>query len=74
MTDLKFELKSLVKTHKNEDRNVKRNFNIDKQDMLEQIEELKKEVTELKLELKSLMKTKEDVELFGKVKSRYFNF
>ena len=66
VTDLQLKLKSLVKNHKDVERVVKRNINIDKQN-----EELKKEVTELKLELKSLMKTNEDVELFGKVKSRF---
>ena len=44
----KFELKALIKTHKNIELSVKRNFNIDKQGMLEQIEELNKEVTDLK--------------------------
>ena len=52
----KFELKALIKTHKNIELNVKRNFNIDKQGMLEQIEELNKEVTDLK----SLIKTHKD--------------
>ena len=74
VTDLKSKLHKTeqdmlkqIKESLKEELNVKRNFNIDKQDMLEQIEELK-------LELKSLMKTNEYVELFGKVKSRYFNF
>ena len=49
----KLELKALIKTLKNVELNVKRNFNKDKQDMLEQIEKLKNEVTKLKLELKS---------------------
>ena len=41
------EIEELLK----EERNAKRNFNIDKQDMLEKIEGLKKEVTDLKSEL-----------------------
>ena len=55
----KFELKALIKTHKNIELNVKRNFNIDKKGMLEQIEELNREVTYLK----SLIKTHKDIEL-----------
>ena len=55
----KFELKALINTHKNIELNVKRNFNKDKQGMLEQIEELNKEVTGLK----SLIKTHKDIEL-----------
>ena len=45
------ELKKLIKTHRNVELNVKRNFDINKQDMLEQIEELKKEVNDLKSKL-----------------------
>ena len=43
-------LKKLIKTHRNLELNVKRNFDINKQDMLEQIEELKKEVKNLKFQ------------------------
>ena len=43
-------LKKLIKTHRNVELNVKRNFDINKQDMLEQIEELKKEVKNLKFQ------------------------
>ena len=63
----KFELKSLVKTHKD----IEHKFVIDKQDMLEQIEELKSEVTKIQkesLELKSLVKTPKNVELNDKDK------
>ena len=42
------ELKKIIKTNKNVELNVKRNFEISKQDFLEQIEELKKEVKNLK--------------------------
>ena len=45
------ELKKIIKTHRNVELNVKRNFDINKQDMLEQIEELKKEVNDLKSKL-----------------------
>ena len=44
-------LKKIIKTHRNEELNVKRNFDLNKQDMLEQIEELKKEVNALKSKL-----------------------
>jgi hypothetical protein len=44
-------LKKIIKTHRNVELNVKRNFDINKQDMLEQIEELKKELNDLKSKL-----------------------
>ena len=48
------ELKKLIKTHRNVELNVKRNFNVEKQDMLEQIEELKKVVSRLNDDFRSL--------------------